>query len=208
MDIKSVIIILTLIILSTGCAFGGSGGNFSGGGSPAPPNVTRVPRSGPTPSPSPSPERKENEVLGSYSTKLLDKKKARLNNIDLAIAKVNDKVIQPGEVFSFNDTVGPREQARGFQKALILVRKERQLGYGGGVCQVSTTIYNAAKEAGLEIAERHQHDAEIGYVKLGDDAAVSYGTLDLKVKNTKEMPVRFRLSVGADTVDAVVVTEY
>ncbi|OQB13831.1 MAG: Vancomycin B-type resistance protein VanW [Firmicutes bacterium ADurb.Bin193] len=146
-------------------------------------------------------------VLGRYSTKLLDKKRSRLKNIDLSIEKINAKTINPGEIFSFNDTVGPRTPKNGFEKALIIIKKDKVLGYGGGVCQVSTTIYNAALGAGLEIVERHQHENEVGYVKLGDDATVSYGTLDLKIKNNKTYPIKFRVSVGADTIDAEVVSD-
>lgn len=161
------------------------------------------------PNPTPQQQTKlQNKVLGTYSTKLLDRKKERLRNIDLAIEEINKITIQPGEVFSFNDVVGPRTQARGFQKALIIIKKEKVMGYGGGICQVSTTIYNAALGAGLEIVERHQHDNEIGYVELGDDATVSYGSLDLKIKNNKDIPIKFRAGVGENTIDATVITSF
>lgn len=148
----------------------------------------------------------ENKALGTYSTKLLDKKKPRLRNIDVAIKAINKVTLQPGETFSFNNTVGPRTAERGYEKALIIIKKEKALGYGGGICQVSTTMYNAAIGAGLEIVERHEHDNEVGYVKLGDDATVNYGSLDLKIKNNMDTPISFRLSVGKDTIDAMVVT--
>lgn len=148
----------------------------------------------------------ENRVIGVYSTKLLDKSKSRLRNIDLAIEEINKVVLQPGEVFSFNKTVGPRTKARGFQRALMLIKKEKVLGYGGGICQVSTTLYNGALGAGLEITERHEHENEIGYVELGDDATVSYPDLDLKIRNNKEYPVRFRMGVGENTVDVTILT--
>lgn len=145
-------------------------------------------------------------ILGAYSTKLLDKSKSRLKNINLAIEQVNKVVLSPGEAFSFNETVGPRLQSRGFQKARILIRKEKVMGYGGGICQLSTTIYNSALGAGLEIVERHEHENEIGYVRLGDDATVSYPDLDLKIKNNKDVPIKIQSEISENEVTVKIVT--
>jgi len=151
----------------------------------------------------PQPESKKqvsNAVLGTYSTRLLDKSKARLKNINLAAEQINKVTLPPGETFSFNETVGPRLENRGFQKAKILIKKEKTMGYGGGICQLSTTIYNAALGAGLEIVERHEHEGEIGYVELGDDATVNYPSLDLKIKNNKAVSIRFNCEMSEDEV--------
>lgn len=187
---KTIVIAIAFVLLLSGC------------------NDTNNNLAEQKPSPKPTPEqtKTENQVLSTYSTKLLDKAEERINNIELSIEKINSLIIQPGEVFSFNNTVGPRTQERGFEESLIIVDEEKVKGFGGGICQVSTTIYNAALGAELEIIERHEHDAEVGYVKLGDDATVSYGELDLKIKNTKEIPIRFKVEVNENTVDAAVVT--
>ncbi|MDR0405602.1 MAG: VanW family protein [Clostridiales bacterium] len=178
-------------------------------------NLTQPPRESARPEPSEPPEvpepseqaekKTENRVLSAFSTTLLDKKKSRVKNITLAANAVNKAAVMPGETFSFNKTVGPRTAAKGYEKALVIMKKEKVLGYGGGICQVSTALYNAAKRAGLEIVERHEHNGEVGYVKLGDDATVTYDALDLKIKNTKEIPVKFRVTVGENSVDAAVI---
>ncbi len=190
MILKRVIIILVCAVFLAGC----------GGAAPEDTNRKNV-----EPISTPSPDN-TNKMLASFATKLLDKDKERVKNIKLAAEAINGLTLAPGEVFSFNKTVGPRTEARGFKKALMIVRKKKVEGYGGGICQVSSTLYNAARDAGLEIVERHQHDKEVGYVELGDDATVSYGSLDLKVKNNKSIPVKLFVSVNDNTVSANVET--
>lgn len=125
------------------------------------------------------------EVIGTFTTKILDKKKERVNNIHLAIKSLHNVTLDPGQVFSFNDTVGERTEERGYQKAYIFIGKEKKLGHGGGICQISSTIYNTALGAQLQIVERHPHEKKVNYVPEGKDATVSYGNQDLKFKNTK-----------------------
>ena len=115
-------------------------------------------------------------------------------NALLAARLVNGKVLKPGEVFSFNRIVGPRTVYRGFGKGQSVVKT--MYGYevasdiGGGVCQTSTVIYQAAKKTNLKILERHAHSLPVGYAPPGEDAAVAWGSLDLKFKNNKNYPVR------------------
>ena len=142
--------------------------------------------------------------IGSYTTKILDQDENRLNNIRLASGKIDYKKIKPGETFSFNGTVGVRNENKGYEEAPIIVQTEegpkKKDGVGGGVCQLSTTIFNAAEKAGMEITERHMHSKDIGYVPKGQDATVSYGTVDLKFKNTRNHPVMLRASMEKNTL--------
>lgn len=111
----------------------------------------------------------------------------RNHNIRLSFSKFNGKVLKPGETFSFNDIVGPRTLAAGFAEALEYAYGDLVIGVGGGVCQASTTLYQAAVTAGLSISKRYPHSGPVDYTKLGQDATV-YLTrdrnIDLKFKNT------------------------
>lgn len=137
------------------------------------------------------------EVLGEFSTNFNLKSVSRSENIRLAADNLNETIILPGEVFSYNETVGPTTKEMGYRLARIFVRGNERKGYGGGVCQVSTTLYNAALEAEMDIVERHPHSKEVHYVEEGKDAAVSYGGIDLKIANPYDTPVK----INADVVD-------
>src|SRR5690606_17886713 len=121
-------------------------------------------------------------IIGSYST-WFHGSPARHQNISTALKSVNNTMIWPGEVFSFNDTTGPRTPERGYLPAPIILNGDYDVGYGGGVCQVSSTVYNAALAANLTILERHSHTRPVHYVPEGYDATVDYGWLDLKWQN-------------------------
>ena len=141
-------------------------------------------------------------IIGTYSTKLTDKTEGRVHNIKLAISKLDGTKVNPGEIFSFNDTIGPREEKDGYKEAIIFDgHGNKTQGFGGGVCQVTSTLYNAARGAGLEIIERHEHSREVPYVNEGDDATVSfYGNEDLKFKNTKDYTITIRAEATEDKV--------
>lgn len=139
-------------------------------------------------------------MIGSYTTQFDESKKKRVNNIKLAANKISNHILQPGEVFSFNEAVGPTEPERGFRLATIFVKGKKQQEYGGGACQVSTTLFNAATEAGMEIIERHPHSKKVSYVPEGKDAATFYGGIDFKFKNNTSSPILIQASVEADTV--------
>lgn len=134
--------------------------------------------------------KKATNRIVSFSTDLLSSSKNRVHNVVLALDNVNGLRINPGENFSFNDSVGPRTKATGFLTApAIMPDKSVKDDWGGGVCQSSTTIFNAASLAGLDIVERYHHSFPAKYVPMGLDASVTYGGADLKFKNNKETPI-------------------
>ena len=130
-----------------------------------------------------------NRVLASHKTEFDTKDQNRSNNIIKASSSINGHVVQPGETFSYNQTVGPTNERRGYEKSIIYVEGEKKEGVGGGVCQVSTTLSIAADNAGMEIIERHDHSRPVGYAKEGEEAATSYGGLDFKFKNNQSFPI-------------------
>lgn len=107
----------------------------------------------------------------------------RRKNLELACAKINGTIIKPGGVFSYNETVGPRVAEAGFKPAPVIVRGRMEPGIGGGICQVSSTLYNAAMLAGLAVVSRTHHAFPVHYVPPGRDATVAYGSIDLKLRN-------------------------
>ncbi len=143
------------------------------------------------------------EPLSVYST-LFNKQDAnRSTNIKVAACKVNGYILYPDQVFSFNDIVGPREKVYGFKEALEIMDGELISGVGGGICQLSSTLYNVALLANLEIIERHNHSKSLSYIPLGRDATVVFGSLDFKFANNTSNPIMViaevqdnKLSVG------------
>lgn len=121
-------------------------------------------------------------------------------NMQLAAEFINGKIIMPYETFSYNETVGPRTAQRGFREATIFVGEEKEQGLGGGICQVSSTTYMAAKKTNLVIVERHQHSLPVSYCSEDDEATVSWGYLDLKLRNDNEYPIRINASVSRGRV--------
>ncbi len=138
--------------------------------------------------------------IGSFSTEILDDQNSRVNNLEVAGNYIDNVKLMPKEEFSFNDTLGKRTREKGYEKAPIIVRTEegskKGYGVGGGICQIATTLYNAALDSGLEITERHGHSKSIGYVKKGRDATVVYGGADLKFVNNRSNPVVIKASVS------------
>ena len=113
----------------------------------------------------------------------------RLTNIALSLELINGTRLDPGETFSFNETVGERTTDRGFKVATAYSSGEVTEEVGGGICQVSTTLFNAAVKSDMEIVERHNHSLTVSYVDLGKDAAVDWGNKDLRFTNTGDEPV-------------------
>lgn len=113
----------------------------------------------------------------------------RLNNIKLALASINGYILRPGDEFSFNGVVGQRTSERGYKLAAAYSGGEVTEELGGGICQVSTTLFNAAVKADLEITERRAHSMPVSYVDKGKDATVSWGSQDLRFKNNTDAPV-------------------
>ena len=130
--------------------------------------------------------------LGKFSTDYSSSSADRAFNIKLACEKINGYVLAPGEEFSYNNVVGPRTVERGFRIANVYVGNTVQPGIGGGICQVSSTMYNAVVFADLEITQRRNHTLPVAYVPMGRDATVSYGGTDFCFKNNTSMPVEIR----------------
>lgn len=128
--------------------------------------------------------------IGRYATTLRGRTESQIFNARLATSKVNNVVIQPGQTFSFLQAVGPWTADMGYKKAPVSYDGELVRSWGGGVCQVSSTLYNAALLAGLEIVERHRHHFPARYAPLGRDAAVAYHDIDLRFRNDLPDPVR------------------
>lgn len=130
------------------------------------------------------------DVLSTFSTNYSESNTNRSTNVKLAASKINGIVIMPGETFSYNYTVGPRTASAGFKEAAVYVNGTVGTGLGGGICQVSSTLYNSVLLANLEITERYNHGFLTGYVKPGTDATVSWGSLDFKFKNSRNYPIK------------------
>lgn len=113
----------------------------------------------------------------------------RVNNIKIATDSINGTLLMPNDIFSFNKIVGPRTSKKGYKKAPVIVGTKAQPGLGGGICQVSSTLYNCILEANLKPIEREHHSIPSHYVELGRDATVNYGSIDLKFKNTLKYPI-------------------
>lgn len=137
--------------------------------------------------------------VGSYRTRIIDTSPGRLHNIKLTAQQLNNKVIQPGEEFSFNRQTGEPTIERGFKEATVFVDGRTEQGLGGGMCQVSSTLYNAALSAGLNITERHAHSQPVSYVPPGRDAT-TYTDKDLRFVNTTRQELIIRAIVEGDTM--------
>lgn len=124
------------------------------------------------------------KTLSEFSTPIKSKSSNRLNNIKITCSSLNGTSIKNGESFSFCNTVGKATESKGYKLADVIINKEVQKALGGGMCQVSTTLYNAALGvSNIKITERHPHGKAVNYVEEGKDAAVSHGSKDLKFIN-------------------------
>jgi vancomycin resistance protein YoaR len=143
-------------------------------------------------------------VVGTYETEYGGDPN-RIHNVELVAHLVDGKLIAPGATFSFNGATGERTAAKGFREAPVIINGELQTGLGGGVCQVSTTVFNAAYEAGLPITARTNHALYISHYPLGRDATVDYPDIDLKFVNDTSHWLLLRTFVGPSSL---VVTLY
>lgn len=140
-------------------------------------------------------------MISNFYTTLVDNPN-RTNNVHLAAYAIDNIIINPEETFSFNNIVGERTTSKGYQKAPIFVGKKVVDGVGGGICQVSSTLYNSALNANLPVTERHPHSLKVAYVPPNRDASVAWGTTDFKFKNNFNYPIKLLVKV----VDKYVVT--
>ena len=130
------------------------------------------------------------DQLATFTTRYDASDKDRTTNLNLACKKINDKVILAGETFSYNATLGPRSATTGYKNAKVYENGQVVDGIGGGICQISSTLYNAVLMSDLQIVERKNHQFVTSYVSAGRDATVVYGLTDFKFKNTRTYPVR------------------
>ena len=136
------------------------------------------------------------DLLSTYSTKYSTRDKDRTTNLQLAANKINGTVLMPGEIFSYNQVVGERTIAAGYKEAPIYVSGEVVDGLGGGICQITSTLYNAVLYANLGIVSRSNHQFVPSYVTASRDATVVYGAIDFKFKNTRNYPIKITCSVS------------
>ncbi len=129
------------------------------------------------------------DKLGEYTTKFNAGDSDRSYNILLATKSVTNVLVKPGQVFSLNKTIGPRLESFGFKTAKVIINNELVPGIGGGVCQVSSTLYNAALLSDLKIVERRNHSLPSSYISLGRDATISGDYIDLKFQNITNYPI-------------------
>lgn len=145
-------------------------------------------------------------ILASYTTYFDNGVTGRAKNIELSAAAINNVILGVGDVFSYNEIVGPRTVEAGYQKAMEIVNKELVEGIGGGICQTSSTLFNAVDQVGVEYIEWHHHSISIGYVPVGRDATVSYGGLDFRFKNNKDVPLLIKAYVNGGSITVEVRT--
>ena len=123
-------------------------------------------------------------------------------NISITCSTLNETIVANGSTFSFCNTVGQATTSKGYQKADIFDNEgNKKKGLGGGNCQVSTTLYNAVlKVPGLSVTERHEHSNKVPYIKSGKDAAVAYGSYDLKFKNNIGYDIKIKAEATSDNI--------
>lgn len=136
------------------------------------------------------------ELLAEYSTKYNTSEKDRTTNLRLAANKINNYILLPGETFSYNNVVGERTIAAGYKEAGVYENGQVVQGLGGGICQISTTLFNSVLFANLEIVELHNHQFVPSYTTAGRDATVVYGIKDFKFKNSRNHAIKITCSVS------------
>ena len=150
-----------------------------------------------------TPVPKQEIEIAQFSTLIHNKDQDRQNNITIVCKTLSNKEIQPGETFSFGDTVGKATHAKGYEEADIYVDGKKEQGLGGGMCQVSTTLYNAILQVPeLEVIERHQHSGHVPYIESGKDAAIAYGVYDLKFKNNTNNVIKIVMENTPENITA------
>lgn len=140
------------------------------------------------------------DLLASFSTRYDASIKNRSTNLEIAANKIDGTIILPGKEFSYNKIVGARTIEAGYKEAKIYSNGEVVDGIGGGICQISSTLYNTAVFANLDITERHNHQFITSYVPAGRDATVVYGSKDLKFANNRTYPIKITASVSSGIV--------
>lgn len=146
-------------------------------------------------------------VLAEFSTTIKSRASNRLNNIQITCSKLNGTTVESGKSFSFCQTVGKATEEKGYKKADVIVDKQVTQALGGGNCQVSSTLYNAIlKVSDFKVTERHPHGKKVNYVPEGKDAAVSYGSKDLKFVNNTSNAIKIYASTDNKKVSIKIVS--
>lgn len=140
------------------------------------------------------------DLLATYSTTFATSNTHRASNIRLATSKINGYVLLPGAQFSYNAIIGKRTPAAGFKEAGVYMNGKVETGIGGGICQVSSTLYNSVLRANLEIVKRSNHTFATGYVPLSTDATVSWGGPEFIFKNTRKYPIKIVANVSGGRI--------
>jgi vancomycin resistance protein YoaR len=149
-------------------------------------------------------------VVATYTTHFDSSVEGRTKNIELSAAAIDHVILGKNDAFSFNTTVGPSDAAHGYQRAKEIVDGKLVWGIGGGICQTSSTLFNAIDQLGVEYIEWHHHSLSVGYVPEGRDATVSYGGLDFRFENTTGVPLLINaiMKDGSLTVEIKTSNEY
>lgn len=148
------------------------------------------------------------EQLSTFSTKIYSNDSNRNKNMEITISTLNGTIVKNGETFSFCNTVGPATSSKGYLEADIYDHNgNKKKGYGGGNCQVSSTLYNAVLAVpSLTVVERHPHSNHVPYVAEGKDAAVAYGSYDFKFKNETGNDIKIQGAIANGTVTMTLIT--
>lgn len=128
-------------------------------------------------------------VIAEFYTTFNSNDKNRTHNIKLACSHLNGKILMPMDIFSMNDVLGPRTLENGYKDAPVILKNELIEGPGGGVCQVTTTLYNTVLLSKLDVLERAHHSMPLGYVDPGRDATIAEGSIDFKFQNNCKLPI-------------------
>ncbi|KAB8138134.1 hypothetical protein F9U64_06200 [Gracilibacillus oryzae] len=144
------------------------------------------------------------QQIGHYTTYFNKNNEERSHNIFLSSEAINNHVVFPGKTFSFNKVVGKRTAEKGYLPAPEIVKGELTEGIGGGICQVSSTLYNAVDRAGVQMVERYSHSKRVPYVPPGRDATVSWYGPDFTFKNNLNQPILIRSEVKGGKVDIAI----
>ncbi|MFJ8235907.1 VanW family protein [Ureibacillus sp. NPDC094379] len=145
-------------------------------------------------------------VVASYTTYFDPSVTGRNKNIELSSQSIHNVIVGVEDYFSFNTQVGPRTEERGYQPATEIINGEYVMGIGGGICQTSSTLFNAVDQLGVQFVERHHHSLSVGYVPKGRDATVSYGSLDFRFQNTTGVPFLIQTIYSNDSISVQITT--
>ncbi len=145
-----------------------------------------------------------NSVAAHFSTRFGTADTNRSDNIRLACSRIDNKILLPGEEFSMNEALGPRTLENGYKEAPVILKSELVTGTGGGICQVSSTLYNSVLLAGLEVTERAHHSMPLSYISPGRDATITEDSIDFRFINSSEYPICIKTDIRGSVLNVSV----